>query len=153
MVSVKAGEGILPAQQLPSSFTIHYIGVNMSSTFTIELQGLRFFAAHGLYPEELRVGNEFELNIAIIIKAPKDKIVSLENTVNYAEVYRIASEVFSVRKNLLETLAMEIAEALKEQFPEIKKSCIQVSKLAPPITAFTGAVSITYNRSYNEKKH
>jgi 7,8-dihydroneopterin aldolase/epimerase/oxygenase len=123
----------------------------MSSTFTIQLNSLRFFAAHGLYAEERQAGNEFEVNLSLTLKAAKVKVVSLEETINYAEVYRLVNERFAVRTNLLETLAMEIAEELKQQFPAIRKISVHITKLHPPITAFTGSVSVTYNRSYKDK--
>ena len=123
----------------------------MSATFTIALNHLHFFAAHGLYAEERQAGNAFEVNLSLTLKAPKAKVVSLEETINYAEVYRLVNERFSVRTNLLETLAMEIAEELKQQFPAIRKISVHIVKLHPPITAFTGSVSVTYTRSYKDK--
>ena len=101
-----------------------------------------------MYEEERAVGNEFEVDISLSIKAPKDKIKSLQDTVNYAEVYRITKELFSTRRPLLETLAMEIAEALKEQFSEIREISIAIKKLNPPIIGFTGYVGVKYERSY-----
>lgn len=120
----------------------------MPASFTIQLHNLRFFAAHGMYAEEEYAGAEFEVNISLTLKSPKTKLASLEETINYAEVYRITGEVFSVRKNLLETLSVEIAEALKQEFPAIKKIAVQIAKLHPPIESFTGAVSVTYNKRY-----
>lgn len=127
--------------------TIH----DVASTFTIALNHLQFFAAHGLYAEERQAGNAFEVNLSLTLKAPKEKVVSLEETINYAEVYRLVNERFAIRTDLLETLAMEIAESLKLQFPAIQKISIHIVKLHPPITAFTGSVSVTFNRSYKEK--
>jgi dihydroneopterin aldolase len=120
------------------------------SSFTIQLHGLRFFAAHGLYAEEALAENEFEVHISLVMKAPKTTVLRLEETINYAEVYRITKEIFSVRKDLLETLAMEIAEELKRQFPAIKKASIQVRKLHPPIASFTGSVSVTYQKKFKD---
>lgn len=122
----------------------------MASTFTIQLHNLRFFGAHGMYEQEAVAGNEFEVNMALTLKAAKTILTKLEDTINYAEVYRIAEEIFSVRKNLLETLAQEIAEALKQQFPSLKKISIQIIKLNPPITAFTGSVSVTFQKSFKD---
>ncbi len=120
----------------------------MASTFTIQLNKLRLFGTHGMYAEEIGVGNEFEINIAIEIKAPKTEKISIHDTVNYAEVYRIVKDVFSQRKLLLESLAAEIAGELKSQFVSIKKISIQISKLNPPIVSFSGSVSVTYKKSY-----
>lgn len=120
----------------------------MSASFTIQLNNLRFFAEHGMYEEERAVGNEFEVNISLEVKAPKEKIKSIEDTINYAEVYRLTKEIFSKRKTLLETLAMEIAEVLKQEFSSIKRLSIQIIKRNPPITSFTGSVSVSYNKEY-----
>lgn len=116
--------------------------------FTIELKSLRFFAEHGMYQEEMKVGNEFEVDLSIVCKSPKKKITSIEQTINYVEVYRILQEEFAVRKNLLETLAMEIAEKLQAQFQEIEQVSISIRKLNPPITNFSGSVAITYSKKF-----
>jgi 7,8-dihydroneopterin aldolase/epimerase/oxygenase len=117
-------------------------------SFTIQLHNLRFFACHGVFEEEQLAGNEFEVNISLKIKSPKGKTVSIEDTINYAEVYEVVREIFSVRTALLETLAMEMAGALKKKFPSIKKLQIQLIKLHPPITSFSGSISVTYNQSF-----
>lgn len=101
-----------------------------------------------MYAEEAQVGNEFEVHLALTVKAPKAELTSLEDSINYAEVYRIVKDIFSVRKAFLETLAMEIAKALKKQFPSLQKASVQISKLHPPITQFTGSVSVTYQTKF-----
>ncbi|MDQ3276938.1 MAG: dihydroneopterin aldolase [Bacteroidota bacterium] len=122
----------------------------MSSHFTIQLNQLRFFAAHGVYAQEALAGNEFEVDIALKVEAPEERITALEQTINYAEVYRITKEIFEVRRALLETLAMEIAESLKQAFPALLQTTIQITKLNPPIAAFTGSVSVTYHKDFAE---
>ena len=119
--------------------------------FTIELKSLRFFAEHGMYQEEMKVGNEFEVDLSIVCKSPKKKITSIEQTINYVEVYRILQEEFAVRKFLLETLAMEIAEKLHDQFPDIESLSICIRKLNPPITNFSGSVAISYSKKFKSQ--
>lgn len=120
----------------------------MAGHFFIELKGLRFFAGHGMYQEEILVGNEFEVSVLIECKAPKKEINSIDKTINYVEVYRIIGEVFNVRKQLLEACAMQISDRLYNQFPEIEKLVISIYKLNPPITGFTGSVGITYTKDF-----
>lgn len=120
---------------------------NMAS-FIVQLHNLRFFAQHGVYGEERTVGNEFEVNLALVVKAPKEIVSSLEQTINYAEVYRIIKEGFASPQALLETLAQQIAAAIKAAFPSVKKIRIQIIKLHPPIVSFSGAVSVTYRKKY-----
>ena len=120
----------------------------MAGHFTIELNAIRFFAEHGMYEEEKRVGNEFEVDVSIACKSPKKIITSIEHTINYAEVYRILQEEFAQRQNLLETVAMRVADKLQLQFSEIEVVKISIRKLNPPITNFSGSVGITYSKSF-----
>lgn len=122
----------------------------MASTFTIALNNLRFFARHGVFAEEALMQNEFEVNLSLTVNAPEEKVTSLDQTINYAEVYRITDDLFSIRKKLLETLAMEIAGALKSRFPDLTDISVQIKKVNPPITAFTGTVSVTYNKRFTD---
>ena len=101
-----------------------------------------------MYEEERRVGNEFEVDIAVACKSPNKKITSIEQTVNYVEVYQILQEEFAKRRHLLETLAMDIAERIQVQFDEIESLLITIRKLNPPITNFSGSVAITYSREF-----
>lgn len=116
--------------------------------FTVELKGLRFFAAHGMYAEEMKVGNDFEVDLSLRSKSPATRIASISDTVNYVEVYRILQEVFSERRQLLETLAIDISEALHQRFPQLQKIHISIRKMNPPITNFSGSVGITYTRRF-----
>ena len=122
----------------------------MAGHFTIELNSIRFFAEHGMYEEEKRVGNEFEVDVSIECKSPKRIITSIEQTINYAEVYRILQEEFAQRKFLLETVAMQVADKLQHQFPEIETVKISIRKLNPPITNFSGSVGITYRKIFKQ---
>jgi dihydroneopterin aldolase len=120
----------------------------MAGHFIIELKQLRFFAEHGMYQEEMKVGNEFEVDLVIGCKSPKKIITSIEQTINYVEVYRIVQEEFNQRKYLLETCAMLIAEKLQAQFPEIENLTISIRKMNPPITNFSGSVAVIYSKSF-----
>ena len=100
-----------------------------------------------MYPEEQRVGNEFEVDVVLNYKAPSDRITSIEQTINYAEVFRMVKECFMERQQLLETIALEIAGRIQEHFPNIEGLTISIKKLTPPITGFIGTVGITYSKS------
>lgn len=120
----------------------------MPSHFTIELNNLRFYSPHGFFAEEAQTGNAFEVNISLTTGAPAATVHSLEQTINYAEAYRITKAIFDVRHNLLETLAMEITDGLKLAFPSLQKASVQIIKLNPPIAAFSGSVSVTYHKDF-----
>lgn len=115
----------------------------MAGLLTIELNGLRFFAEHGMYAEEIKIGNEFEVDLCIGYQAPEKLIVSIEQTINYVDAYLIVKEEMAEPKHLLETCAMKIIDRLHNHFKEIEKIQITIKKLAPPITNFTGSVGVT----------
>jgi dihydroneopterin aldolase len=120
----------------------------MAGWMTIELKGLRFFAEHGMYAEEKKVGNEFEVDVSVVYKTPKKTITSIEETVNYVEIYRIIEDEFKERKLLLETCAMLICEKVQQVFPEIKNISISIKKINPPITNFTGYVGVRFSKDF-----
>ena len=119
---------------------------------TIELKGLRFFSEHGMYAEERKVGNQFEVDLSVAYKAPKQVISSIENTINYVEVYRIMEEEFASHRQLLETCAMQICDKLHEHFPEIKSIAISIKKINPPITNFTGSVGVSFRKKFKKEE-
>src|SRR5688572_7390308 len=120
----------------------------MDSTFTISLNNLHFHSKHGMYEEEVLVGNEFEVNLSFDISAPETSPLSIQDTINYAEVYGVVSDMFADRKPLLESIAMDIGEKLKERFPSIQAIQVKITKLHPPITTFQGSVSVAYNKQF-----
>jgi 7,8-dihydroneopterin aldolase/epimerase/oxygenase len=120
----------------------------MAGWMTVELKGLRFFAEHGMYPEERKVGNEFEVDVSVVYKVPKKTIQSIEETVNYVEIYRIIEDEFRDRKLLLETCAMKICERVQHVFTGLKSISISIKKINPPITNFTGYVGVSYSKEF-----
>ena len=94
------------------------------------------------------MGNEFEVNLSLEVEAPEVPVSSIHQTVNYADVYRMVKDVFLTPQPLLETVAQNIAEAVKQQHSSLKEISVQIIKLYPPIVSFTGSVSVTFKRRY-----
>lgn len=120
----------------------------MSSTLTIELKALRFFAHHGLYPEEKKTGNEFEVNLSVAYNPTQGEITDISETINYATLYELVSHEMNRPAALLETVAMKIAANVKTAFPQTKSIRIGITKLHPPIAKFTGSVGINLQKEY-----
>src|SRR5687767_11625001 len=110
---------------------------------TVEITGMRVFAGHGVHEEESLSGNEFELSAAVTFSAA-GKITSLNQTVDYVRLSEIMKSEMKARKQLLETIAMEIAEKIRSTFSQVTKVTVNIKKLTPPIANFTGAVGVTY---------
>jgi 7,8-dihydroneopterin aldolase/epimerase/oxygenase len=121
---------------------------NMAGLLTIELNKLRFFARHGLYAEEIKTGNEFEVNLSVSYLAETIVITDIAETINYVSLYELIKTVMQKPTPLLETVIMTIAEKIYQQFPHIKKTSISIAKLHPPIAKFIGEVGARYEKEY-----
>lgn len=100
---------------------------------TVELRGMKFYAFHGYYDFERRVGNNFELDVITTIDMPADPNDRIENTVNYEEIYKISESFMQKKYLLLESLAYDIAEDIKSKHPIVQKVKVILSKLKPPV--------------------
>lgn len=116
----------------------------MAAVMTIQLQQLRFFTKHGLYAEELKTGNEFEVSLSVDHIPAEGVITDISTTVNYVTLYELVKTRMQQPTALLETVAMEITEAIFAAFPAVKKTELSIIKLHPPIAGFTGSVGVKY---------
>lgn len=120
----------------------------MAGALTIQLENVRFFAAHGLYKEEAQLGNEFEIDVSITYKAPKNIVGNIEETVDYVKVYKLIEAIMQQQQALLETCAMLITDHIHQQFPFVKQVSITIRKIHAPITNFAGRVGVTYSKRF-----
>ncbi len=120
----------------------------MTGLITIELKRLRFLAYHGLYAEERKTGNEFEIDISVSYQPSSGTITGIADTVNYSELYALLKKEMQNPRHLLETLVMELAEVIHLAFPAIKKIEISIIKLHVPIAKFTGTAGVRYRAEY-----
>ncbi|MEM6642945.1 MAG: dihydroneopterin aldolase [Bacteroidota bacterium] len=100
----------------------------------VSLEGMEFYARHGYYEEERVIGNKYSVDVTLEVDfsyAVSDD--RLDGTVNYEKVYEIVRDVMNIDANLLEHLAGKIISDLKENFKEVHKVWVRVSKYNPPI--------------------
>lgn len=115
---------------------------------TIHLNNLRFFAYHGLYEEEKQLGNEFELNIVISFISKKEIIEHMSDTINYATIYELAKKEMLQPRELLETFLSQLAEKIKEKFPETTALKMTLYKLQMPLNNFKGKIGVEIEKNY-----
>jgi 7,8-dihydroneopterin aldolase/epimerase/oxygenase len=120
----------------------------MKESIDINLFGLRFFAFHGLYPEEQKLGNEFEVNVSVTRIINTGIVTDITDTLNYVELYQLINREMLIPRKLLETLAMEIAMQIHQQFEKIKKVEFEITKLHLPVERFTGQASVKYSKEF-----
>jgi dihydroneopterin aldolase len=120
----------------------------MSGFLTISLNNVRFRAFHGLYAEERKNGNEFEVSLRVSYEPALGLIIGIGDTINYESVFELLAGEMQKPRDLLETFVMEMAEILHVSFSRIKKIEISIIKLNPPIAGFTGNVEVKYRKEY-----
>jgi 7,8-dihydroneopterin aldolase/epimerase/oxygenase len=100
----------------------------------ISLEGMEFFAYHGYYDEEQKIGNKYSIDLTIEADlsnaAESDR---LKDTINYEELYKLVLEVMLTKHRLLEHVAHDIIEKIKATFNSVQKVTVGVSKYNPPI--------------------
>lgn len=114
----------------------------------IFLRGMRFMACHGVLPHEQEVPQPFEVDVelGLSLRAAGESD-DLDDTVNYAKVYRTASSIMNgASKRLIESLAEEIAEDLLRDFDSLRWVRVTVHKPAAPIDGIFSDVGVTILR-------
>lgn len=110
----------------------------------IALEGLEFFAYHGYYEEEQKIGNRYQVDIQITTDfseaAEEDK---LGGTVNYEDLYRIIASIMKDKIKLLEHIAQRIIQQVRIQYPAVSEIKVSISKLNPPIGGVCERAKIT----------
>lgn len=119
-------------------------------TVKIELDTMKFYAYHGVSPQETRVGNTFVVNL--LLTAPLEKAVAsddLNDTINYAAVYEVIKKEMAIPSKLLEHAAGRMLEALKEAFPQLLAVRLKLSKLNPPFGGDVYSASVILEETYS----
>jgi len=116
--------------------------------YTIHLHQLSFFSFHGLHEEEKIIGNYFEVSLDITM-LNGIVVQSIDDTLNYVEVYEIVKHKMNQHTLLLEVLAANIATAIYSLNNKIHKISITIKKVTPPITNFSGQVGVTFEKIFD----
>ena len=100
----------------------------------IRLEGIEFFAYHGHHDEERVTGNKYSVDILIRTNLSNAcKSDSLEDTINYANIYKIIKDEMAKPARLLEHLSHRINTEVLNSFSEILLVESSVSKFNPPL--------------------
>ncbi len=111
---------------------------------TIQLLNLQFYAYHGVYEEEQKIGAEYEVNMSVMHVEKKVPVLHLSETINYVSVYELIKKHMQTPRQLLETVATILAQDIFKSFAEAEELSITIVKKHPPIAAFQGSVAVTY---------
>ena len=109
----------------------------------IKMEGMKFYAFHGVLPQENQVGAYFYIDLKLktnfIHAAETDE---LEGTISYADVHTIVKEKMAIPSNLLEHVCHRIAKSLFLHFPSIESIDISLYKENPPMGACVKKIGV-----------
>ena len=102
----------------------------------IILRNLRFHAFHGVMPQERLVGNDYVLDLRLGYPfAAAMKSDAVDDTLNYADVFNIVSDVMKQPSKLLEAAAGKIVNELLARYIQLESIDLKLVKKNPPMSA------------------
>jgi dihydroneopterin aldolase len=110
----------------------------------ITLHEMRFYAYHGVFAQEQRVGNHFIVELSfwadIAESLHRDE---LEETISYADVYEVIKAEMAIPSRLLEHVVGRISERLFATFPRMQRIALTLSKCNPPFPGEVHSTAVT----------
>jgi dihydroneopterin aldolase len=109
--------------------------VKVESSYVF-LRNVRFYAFHGVLPQERQVGGDFLLSLRVAY--PLDAAMESDevgDTLNYATLFELAKREMDVPSQLLEHVADRIVKAIMATFPAVTSVELELTKQNPPMGA------------------
>lgn len=118
----------------------------MNNLSTIRVIGAEIYARHGVGEAERTIGGRYSFDLEIetdIRRAAATDHVS--DTVNYQEAYELTRDILTgTNRRLLESLVVEIADALLRKFSTVHAVTVRLRKLSVPIDGVMRAVEVEH---------
>lgn len=114
----------------------------------IILKQLQFFGYHGLFAEENKLGQRFNVDCELYTSLKKAGTTdAMEDSIHYGQAYQIIKDIVEGEpKNLIEAVAEEIATKLFVQFSTLDACMVKVIKPNPPIPGHYESVAVEIYR-------
>ena len=114
----------------------------------ITIKGIKGFGFHGVFDFEKRDGQDFFVDIEVeldLTKASKSDL--LEDTIDYGIFTSIVIEqITGAPVNLIEHLAGNIAQLIKDSSPSIISVAVTVHKPQAPVSEEVSDIAVTIRR-------
>jgi dihydroneopterin aldolase len=129
-----------------------FLSDSRSATDEILLEGMRFYAYHGVNPEERAQGQRFTVDVVLAVDLRRPgQSDDLADTVSYSAVYKVVREtVEGEPRQLIEAVAEAIATVILKGFPLVARVIVTVRKPEVPMKGSmldAAGVRITRSRS------
>jgi dihydroneopterin aldolase len=114
----------------------------------ILFQGMRFYAYHGVFSEENKLGQTYLVDLEVYMNLqPAGESDQLDKTINYAHLYELVQNIVEGETyKLIETIAEKIASQALQTFSSMEEIVVRVTKPNPPIPGHYDAVAVEIRR-------
>ena len=113
----------------------------------IELTGLECFGYHGVFEEEKKTGQPFIVDVTCWLDTAGIED-DLNRTVNYAELADVTARIVEgPSRDLIETVAAEVAETAMRRFEILHAIEVTIHKTKAPIPRTFADVAVVARRS------
>jgi 7,8-dihydroneopterin aldolase/epimerase/oxygenase len=118
----------------------------------IVLQGIQFYAYHGVPAEERTVGHRYEVDVEVECDlAAAGRSDDVADTIDYGQLARRVVEISLERPfHLIEALAAALAERILDENARAERVRLRVRKLLPPIDGVVAAAGVEIERGRGE---
>jgi len=99
----------------------------------ILLEGMEFYAFHGVMDEERKIGGRYVVNLSVSVPDESGADDMISSTINYQSLYDITRKVLSENSNLIEYLAHKVIDAIYAEFTNVTNVKIHLYKYNPPV--------------------
>jgi dihydroneopterin aldolase len=108
---------------------------NMLSSDEILLEGMHFYAYHGVNPEERALGQRFTVDVTLAADLRRaGRSDDLGDTVSYSAVYKLVRGIVEGEpRQLIEAVAEAIAVEILTNFPPVQRVSVTVRKPEVPM--------------------
>ncbi len=112
--------------------------------YVIRMKNCAFFARHGVLDEEEALGQRFYVDATLTVDPTHGlESDSIDATVDYGVAFQVIEQIITgARRFLIESLALEVAKALSERFPQIRQAEITVRKPNAPVRGVLDYVEV-----------
>ncbi len=103
----------------------------MNTKFSVGLEGMRFYAFHGFYEEERKVGRYFVVDVKLDVHSVLDGKDDISDTFNYESIYEIVKTEMNNTQKLIETVGFNIKKNLIARTNHPIDGVIRIRKESP----------------------
>lgn len=115
---------------------------------SVHLYDVAFHAFHGIYEEETKVGNTFQVSLTVTYDESNVVLNSISNIINYETLYEIVRKRMAIPSPLLEEVADTIISKIRHEYPVVREITLSIFKMQPPIEGFQGKAGITLLKKF-----